>query len=83
MGDSGKATWTHSTRDDIVFYNEGFKSYDIMRCEDEVGSTKFLSWNWITIQDFTFRIQVVAAIMKQINLKVSNFFMALVFLNYQ
>lgn len=37
MGGSGRATGTNPTREDIIFYNAGFKSYDIMRCKDEVG----------------------------------------------
>ncbi|WMV40484.1 hypothetical protein MTR67_033869 [Solanum verrucosum] len=42
MGGSGKAAGPHPIGEDIIFYNAGFKSYDITRCKDEVG--KWFEW---------------------------------------
>ncbi|KAG5619008.1 hypothetical protein H5410_018832 [Solanum commersonii] len=38
MGGSGKLAGTHPIGEDSIFYNAGFKSYDITRCKDKVGS---------------------------------------------
>ncbi|KAG5579480.1 hypothetical protein H5410_050107 [Solanum commersonii] len=42
MGGSGKAAEPHPIGEDVIFYNAGFKSYDITRCKDEVG--KWFEW---------------------------------------
>ncbi|KAG5609573.1 hypothetical protein H5410_020854 [Solanum commersonii] len=38
MGGSGKLAGTYPIGEDSIFYNAGFKSYDITRCKDKVGS---------------------------------------------
>ncbi|KAG5619929.1 hypothetical protein H5410_005147 [Solanum commersonii] len=38
MGGSSKLAGTHPIGEDSIFYNAGFKSYDITRCKDKVGS---------------------------------------------
>ncbi|WMV31299.1 hypothetical protein MTR67_024684 [Solanum verrucosum] len=42
MGGSGKLAGTHPIGEDSIFYNAGFKSYNITRCKDKVG--RWFEW---------------------------------------